>query len=200
MIKYLIFLSIIFSIQAVRHIHNFTNRVAMSISVDGEEKGEFYIGLWRPTLEKAVDNFISLCVGYSEKNYTSGDVFHIKNKHFYTIVENQYMKAGDISPNYNWGGNQTMYGEGQEGLWRCENSKYGYEPGILVHHQSDNMDVGSEFFIWLAKKHLHPAYNSFGLVYKNLELVKYITKTAGTSNGIPKREVKVSNCRIVNEK
>ena len=68
MIKYLIFLSIIFSIQAVRHIHNFTNRVAMSISVDGEEKGEFYIGLWRPTLEKAVDNFISLCVPGSRKS------------------------------------------------------------------------------------------------------------------------------------
>lgn len=185
-------------LTAVRHTHNFTHRVAMSLQIDGEEKGDILIGLWRPDLEKVVDNFISNCVGFSEVTYTSGHKFGLKGRHFYEIIENTYMKGGDIAPNYNWGGNQSMYGEGIQAFWRCENSNYGYEPGILVHHQTENMDVGSEFYIWLAKEPLHPAYNSFGLVYEGLDLLKYTIRTAGTSNGKPKRDVVISNCRLLN--
>ena len=192
--KYIIFLSLIYSLQAFTNSRNFTHRVAISVSVDEEPKGEFHIGLWRPGLEKAVDNFLGLCLGRSAIKHESGHKFDLKGLSFYEIIEDQYMKSGDIAPNHRWTGNQTIY---KDGYWRCEHSYYGYEPGILVHHQTDNMDVGSEFFIWVTKGNLHPAYNPFGLVYKGLDLVKYIVKTAGTNIGKPKRDVLITGCRIV---
>lgn len=197
MITYILFfLTLIYSSQAFRNSANFTHRVAISVSVDGEEKGEFNIGLWRPKLEKSVDNFLGLCLGRSDVKYPSGHKFDLKGLSFYEIMENEYLKSGDISPNHLWGGNQTIY---TEGFWRCEQVFYSYEPGILVHSQTDNMDSGSEFFIWITKGELQPFYTPFGLVYKGLDLVKYLIKTAGTNNGKPKREVNITGCKIISK-
>ena len=193
-VKTLCLFALLYSLNAYSNPHNFTHRVALTVSVDDEPKGEFYIGLWHTGLEKAVDNFLGLCQGRSEQKHESGHKFDMKGLSFYDIVENQYMKSGDISPNHNWGGNQTFF---KDGRWTCEVSNYGYEPGILVHHQTDNRDVGSEFYIWITKGNLHPAYVPFGLVYNGLDLVKYIINTAGMNNGIPKRDAIITGCRVV---
>jgi len=190
----LFFFTLLYSLNANINPHNFTHRVAIAVSVDDEPKGEFIIGLWHLNLEKSVDNFLGLCQGRSEIKHESGHKFDMKGLAFYEIVENQYLKSGDISPNHGWGGNQTFF---KDGRWTSETSNYGYEPGILVHTQSDNRDVGSEFFIWITKGPLHPVYVPFGLVYKGLDLVKYLVTTAGTNKGKPKRDVIITGCRIV---
>lgn len=173
---------------------NFTTRVAISVEVDGEAKGEFFIGLWRKDLERTVDNFMGLCLGRSDIKPESGHKFDLKGLLFYEILEESYMKSGDISPDHSWGGNQTIY---PEGFWLAEPQFYSYEQGIVAHEQSQNLDTGSEFFIWIRKKEYYPTFSPFGLVYKGLDLVKYIIKTAGTNNGKPKRDVKITGCRIV---
>ena len=191
---YLCLFTLIFSINAYSNSHNFTHRVGITVSVDDEPKGEIYIGLWRTGLERSVDNFLGLCLGRSSIKYEDNQKFNMKGLLFYEIIEDQYMKTGDISLNHKWGGNQTIY---PEGYWRSEFSNYGFEPGVVLHHQTENMDSGSEFFIWLTKEKLHPSYVPFGLVYKGLDIVKYIIKTAGTNLGTPKRDVLITGCRIV---
>lgn len=184
------------TINGFRNPSNFTTRVAISISIDDEPKGEFYIGFWRDGLEQTVDNFMGLCLGRADIKPESGHKFDLKGLFFYEIMEDQYMKSGDISPEHNWGGNQTIL---QEGLWRAEFSHYLYEPGIIVTQQTENMDTGSEFSIWIVKGDLHPSNVAFGLVYQGLELVKYAIKTAGTNIGVPKRDVKITGCRVLHK-
>ena len=125
-------------------------------------------------------------------------MYGFEKKTIYRIFENEFMQFGDsISPKNNWRGNITIFG----GMYYSEINEYYTELGALAQERNpENGNVGSEYTIFFKKASFDGRYSLwhvFGSVYANTDLLKYISYTAGENNGIPRRNVTISNCKIL---
>jgi cyclophilin family peptidyl-prolyl cis-trans isomerase len=179
---------------------NFTHRVLISFSVDGEPKGEIAVGLWRDDAPKAVDNFLALCMGHTPHKLKSGHKLDLKNKRVYQIQKDEYLLTGDMSPNYNWEGNETIFSD-ENGKYTRESTFFSIEPGVLMLEAKEGEygKVGSEFKFYLKRYEYHFIATVFGQVYRNLDLLFYLSKTAGDNDAQPRREVFITECKINRE-
>lgn len=177
---------------------NFTHKVEMDISVDGQLKGTIKMGIWRQPLVLQVDNFLNLCLNMYDVKLPSGHNFTLKGRKIYGIVKDQFLAAGDVSPNYATRGKETMYPPDYSVI-KTEYSPYNLEVGSVSFDMSVFEEargyVGSEFHILVKMHNVRWKYNVFGQVIEGMDLIRYISDTAGSNDAFPMRDVVIEDCR-----
>ncbi|KAL4444543.1 hypothetical protein ABPG74_016836 [Tetrahymena malaccensis] len=189
---------------------NFTHRANLTVYVDGQNRGDLAIGLYGHEAPKAVMNFLSQCESRKEhknlENILKLNLTDIENKFSFTNkaiykMFDTHMQFGDyFSEKNNWKGNVTIFG----GSYYSEINDYETEIGALAQERlEENGHVGSEYTIFLKKASFdgrQSLWHVFGVVYQNLDLLKYLFYTASENDGTPQRSVKIMNCKITQYK
>ncbi len=167
------------------------NRVKcfFDISIAGKAAGKIKFELFNDKVPLTAENFRALCAG--DKGIgKSGRPLHFKNNVFHRIIPKFMCQGGDITRGDGSGG-ESIYGY----KFKDESFDIGHDsPGLLSMANSGAGTNGSQFFIttapcaWLNRKHV-----VFGKVIEGYGIVEKI-EAMGTASGVPKAEVKITNC------
>ncbi|KAH0785357.1 peptidyl-prolyl cis-trans isomerase [Histomonas meleagridis] len=130
-----------------------------------------------------------LCTG--EKGVgRSGAKLHYKGCKFHKIIPNFIIQSGDFISN-DGSQNESIYGP------RFEDENFAIkhdQPGIVSMANNGRNTNGSQFFITLVKAQwLDNHYVAFGKVVEGMDVVEAI-QAAGSSNGVPKQNIVISDC------
>merc|ERR1719192_2551256 len=165
-------------------------RVYFDISIGGEDVGRIVFELFKDVVPKTVENFRSLCVGFTNE---AGKVLHYKGSIFHRIIKDFMVQGGDFT-NFNGTGGKSIYGT----KFEDENFEMKHtKPGLLSMANSGVNTNGSQFFIttketpWLDGKHV-----VFGEVVEGMEIVRQIEdcEKTGSQNSDPVKKISVIEC------
>lgn len=167
------------------------DRVFMTISIAGKEKGDIVFELYNDIVPKTARNFKALCTG--EKGIGKrGKALHYKASPFHRIIPEFMVQGGDITTGDGRGG-ESIYGD----VFRDENlSTKHSKPFLLSMANRGPHSNGSQFFIttvrtpWLNGHHV-----VFGEVMKGQDIVR-LMEMQGTQEGPTKSLVEVSDCGV----
>ena len=164
-------------------------RVWLDISIDDQQAGRIVIELFADQVPITAENFRMLCTG--EKGVgRSGAKLHYKGCKFHRIIPHFIVQSGDFIAN-DGSQNESIYGA------RFDDENFSVkhdQPGIVSMANSGRNTNGGQFFItlvnapWLDGRHV-----AFGKVIEGMDIVELI-QAAGTSNGIPKQNIIISDC------
>jgi peptidylprolyl isomerase len=84
-ITFIVFLISLAVLRAALDSEPITHRVAFTIDINGEEKGEIVFGLFGNTVPKTAENFRALCTGENGVG-SSGNKLHYKGSKFHRII------------------------------------------------------------------------------------------------------------------
>lgn len=161
---------------------NVTRKCYFDIQIDGKPKGRIIIGLFGGDVPMTVENFASLCSGiYGVSNHTGWDL-NYQGTTFHRIIKDFMAQGGDVSPQHDGLGSQSIY---QTGLFDDENFKLSHSKPYLVSMANSGPGTnGSQFFItfrptpWLDGSNV-----VFGEVIGGLGIVRQIMDI-GTEDGL----------------
>ena len=162
------------------------------ITIDGEDAGRLKFQLFDDEVPKTCANFRHLCTrGLDDKKEPC-----YQDSIFHRIIEEFMIQGGDFT-NFDGTGGKSIYGE----KFEDENFDLKHnQPGLLSMANSGPNTNGSQFFItlketpWLDDKHV-----VFGILLDGFELLKKIELLPKDDNNNPLKEVKVSECGIIEE-
>jgi peptidyl-prolyl isomerase D len=162
------------------------------ITIDGEDAGRLKFQLFDDEVPKTCANFRHLCTrGLDDKKEPC-----YQDSIFHRIIEEFMIQGGDFT-NFDGTGGKSIYGE----KFEDENFDLKHnQPGLLSMANSGPNTNGSQFFItlketpWLDDKHV-----VFGILLDGFELLKKIELLPKDDNNKPLKEVKVSECGIIEE-
>ncbi|CCF72862.1 Cyclophilin type peptidyl-prolyl cis-trans isomerase/CLD [Babesia microti strain RI] len=188
--------SVVFSIAvqfflfkiALAHHHSdntqhITNSVTVKVSSDGENIGEFKLGLYGKLLPKTVENFLAFCKGTK----INGTYYSYKNNAFHRIIPNFMIQGGDIV-NGDGTGSVSIHGK----KFDDENFTIKHQPFVIAMANSGPNTNGSQFYIttthtpWLDGKHV-----VFGEVTAGKEVIQKI-ESAGSNSGRPTKKIVIT--------
>merc|ERR1712136_545496 len=163
-------------------------RVYFDISIGGEDVGRIVFELYKDVVPKTVENFRSLCVGFTNE---AGKVLHYKGSIFHRVIKSFMLQGGDFT-NFNGTGGESIYGE----KFADENFDLKHDkPGLLSMANSGPGTNGSQFFITTSRpSHLNGKHVIFGRVLKGMGLVKEIEEMKTEANDVPQKPVVVADC------
>lgn len=149
-----------------------TNKVKLSISVNGNNVGEIEIGLFGDKVPITTENFRALCTG--EKGMgKSQRPLSFNGSFFHRIIPEFMIQGGDFT-NFDGTGGESIYGE----KFSDENFDLKMETGCVAMANSGPDTNGSQFFIttastsWLNGKHVVFGIFNF-LVFENVYYIQY---------------------------
>lgn len=160
------------------------------ISIDGNVKGRIIFELFAKDCPRTALNFFHLCKG---DKTVDGKLLTYKNSKFHRIIPGFMCQGGDIMRG-DGTGSVSIYGKafGDENFLYSHNSA-----GLLSMANRGPNTNGSQFFIttvdcgWLDGKHV-----VFGKVVEGMDVVNAI-ESQGNQRGVPKAEVKVIDCGVL---
>ncbi|KAH0794205.1 cyclophilin-type peptidyl-prolyl cis-trans isomerase-2, Bmcyp-2 [Histomonas meleagridis] len=153
------------------------------------QAGKIIIELFADRVPKTAENFRMLCTG--EKGVgRSGEKLHYKGCKFHRIIPHFIIQSGDFIAN-DGSQNESIYGQ----RFDDENFVVKHDqPGIVSMANSGRNTNGGQFFITLVKAQwLDNHHVAFGKVIEGMNVVEMI-QAAGSSNGVPKQNIIISDC------
>jgi len=162
-------------------------RVYFDISIGGEEVGRVVFELFKDVVPKTVENFRSLCVGFTND---AGKTLHYKGSIFHRIIKDFMVQGGDFT-NFNGTGGESIYGN----KFEDENFKFKHDqPFLLSMANAGPGTNGSQFFITtVPTPHLDNKHVVFGRVLKGEDVVQLLENTQKDGEK-PVKECKIDNC------
>merc|ERR1712136_42362 len=162
-------------------------RVYFDISIGGEDVGRIVFELYKDVVPKTVENFRSLCVGFTNE---AGKVLHYKGSIFHRIIKDFMVQGGDFT-NFNGTGGESIYGN----KFEDENFTFKHDkPFLLSMANAGPGTNGSQFFITtVPTPHLDNKHVVFGKVLKGSEIVRELENTEKQGEK-PVKECKIENC------
>jgi peptidyl-prolyl isomerase D len=162
-------------------------RVYFDISIGGEEVGRVVFELFKDVVPKTVENFRSLCVGFTND---AGKTLHYKGSIFHRIIKDFMVQGGDFT-NFNGTGGESIYGN----KFQDENFKFKHDqPFLLSMANAGPGTNGSQFFITtVPTPHLDNKHVVFGRVLKGEDVVQLLENTHKDGEK-PVKECKIDNC------
>lgn len=168
-----------------------TDEVEIDISIDGEEKGTFKIGLFGEHVPKTTANFKAFATDGVEGYKYVGTTFHRAVKDF-------VVQGGDVM----WPTNQhRQKGEGRLSLYGDMFPDESFEvmhaaPGYVGMANSGPDTNGCQFYICAsAPSYLDHKHVVFGKVVENMDLVREMTSVEVDSNNTPLKDVLITGSR-----
>jgi len=162
-------------------------RVYFDISIGGDEAGRIVFELYKDVVPKTVENFRSLCVGFTNE---AGKKLHYKGSIFHRIIKDFMIQGGDFT-NFNGTGGESIYGN----KFEDENFTFKHDkPFLLSMANAGPGTNGSQFFITtVPTPHLDNKHVVFGRVLKGSELVKQLENVEKAGEK-PTKECKIEEC------
>lgn len=162
-------------------------RVALDVSIGGQDAGTVVIELFKDVTPKTAENFRALCTG--EK----GEDMSYAGSPFHRIIPGFMIQGGDFT-NGNGTGGKSIYGA----RFPDENFELKHtEAGLLSMANAGPNTNGSQFFItvaatpWLDGKHV-----VFGKVVEGMDVVKTM-EAQGSRGGETSQPVMLKACREI---
>lgn len=162
-------------------------RVYFDISIGGEDVGRVVFELFKDIVPKTVENFRSLCVGFTKED---GTKLHYKGSIFHRIIKDFMIQGGDFT-NHNGTGGESIYGN----KFEDENFNLKHDkPFLLSMANAGPGTNGSQFFITtVPTSHLDGKHVVFGKVQKGTEVVRELENIEKDGEK-PVKECKIKNC------
>jgi len=159
-------------------------RVALNVSIGGEDAGTLVFELFKDVAPKTAENFRALCTG--EK----GEDMSYAGSPFHRIIPGFMIQGGDFTRGNGTGG-KSIYGD----RFPDENFDLKHtEAGLLSMANAGPDTNGSQFFItvaatpWLDGKHV-----VFGKVVEGMDVIKAM-EAEGSRGGETRQPVKLESC------
>lgn len=160
----------------------------LEVTIDGVIIGRLVIQLFSDIVPQTCENFRCLCTG--ERGEGKKCTLCYRGSTFHRVIPGFMCQGGDIVKGDGTGG-ESIYGK----TFNDENFKLHHKRAGLVSMANAGHDTnGSQFFItfnrasWLDGKHV-----VFGELIAGFDILKEI-ETRGTSSGITKHEILISDC------
>lgn len=171
----------------------------MDISIGGENVGRLTIQL-SPLTNVTSDNFQSLCRGSDatgkKQTTDDGKNLHFKDSIFHRVIPGFMAQGGDFTHGDGTGG-WSYYGK----TFEDENFRHKHEErGVLSMANAGKDTNGSQFFLCFGKaEHLDGKHVVFGMVDSDATSQAVLDKieAVGSADGKTSKEVKITNCGIV---
>jgi len=162
-------------------------RVYFDITIGGDEVGRIVFELFNDVVPKTVENFRSLCVGFTND---AGKQLHYKGSIFHRIIKDFMIQGGDFT-NFNGTGGESIYGN----KFEDENFQIKHDkPFLLSMANAGPGTNGSQFFITtVPTPHLDNKHVVFGKVLKGHEIVTQLENIEKQGEK-PIQECKIDNC------
>lgn len=162
-------------------------RVFFDITIGGEDAGRVVFELFKDIVPKTVENFRSLCVGFSKDD---GTKLHYKGSIFHRIIKDFMIQGGDFT-NHNGTGGESIYGN----KFEDENFNLKHDkPFLLSMANAGPGTNGSQFFITtVPTSHLDGKHVVFGKVLKGTEVVRELENIEKDGEK-PVKECKIKDC------
>lgn len=166
--------------------------VFMDIEIEGEKVGRLLFELFSDVCPKTSKNFEALCTGEQGLS-ASGVPLCYKNSVFHRVVPNGWVQGGDISPQTQADGGESIYGPTfEDESFAVSHSKR----GTLGMANKGPHSNGSQFYITLQPAlWMDRTYVAFGQVIEGLNVLKKLEKVP-MCNERPKHDCKVINCGV----
>lgn len=162
-------------------------RCFFDISIGGESVGRIVFELFKDVVPKTVENFRSLCVGFTSED---GKKLHYKGSIFHRIIKDFMIQGGDFT-NFDGTGGVSIYGN----KFEDENFDLKHDkPFLLSMANAGPGTNGSQFFITtVPTPHLDNKHVVFGKVLKGVDIVKELEDIEKNGEK-PTEECKIEDC------
>merc|ERR1712142_853278 len=162
-------------------------RCFFDISIGGESVGRIVFELFKYVVPKTVENFRSLCVGFTSER---GKKLHYKGSIFNRIIKDFMIQGGDFT-NFDGTGGVSIYGN----KFEDENFDLKHDkPFLLSMANAGPGTNGSQFFITtVATPHRDNKHVVFGKVLKGVDIVKELENIEKNGEK-PTEECKIEDC------
>lgn len=162
-------------------------RCFFDVSIGGESVGRIVFELFKDVVPKTVENFRSLCVGFTSED---GKQLHYKGSIFHRIIKDFMIQGGDFT-NFDGTGGVSIYGN----KFEDENFDLKHDkPFLLSMANAGPGTNGSQFFITtVPTPHLDNKHVVFGKVLKGVDIVKELEDIEKNGEK-PTEECKIEDC------
>ncbi|RKO97565.1 hypothetical protein CXG81DRAFT_13691 [Caulochytrium protostelioides] len=164
-----------------------TQKLVIEVTYNGDQRGNFTVGLFGETVPKTAKNFYELCVSKTPGEGYVGSTFH-------RIIREFMLQGGDFTNGDGTGG-KSIYGE----TFSDENFKLHHSThGLLSMANRGPNTQSSQFFItteptaWLDGRHV-----VFGQVLENMSTIMALEDTKTNYSDRPTQDVTIQSCTDV---